>query len=210
MASVESETRTKNKNEDRNEIQIGKVIDAALYGTDIMTDCIQFAQLYIKCHIRWAIYTVAFILMPAVAETIASTFQWFIWMRKVWLGRLPLSCLFFFIFLTLSGFLANVVRPSEDRVQTWVLCPIFVAFLLVLVTTFMRIIVKTMEGYFALILRRVDFDGTLPEEKMVNAVKGKLTEVVCEAAHQSVAQVLFCLNVSSSHTHSFTQGVHCV
>ena len=111
-----------------------------------------------------------------------------------------LSCLFFF----------NVVRPSEDPVQTWVLCPIFVAFLLVLVTIFMRIIFKTMEGYSALILRRVDDDGTLPEEKMMNAVKGKLTEVVCEAAPQSVAQVLFCLNVSSSHTHSFTQGVHCV
>ena len=198
MASVESERKTENNDEDQNEkgkvvaseIQVGKVIDAALYGTDIMTDCIQFVQLRLKCHKKWAIYTVAFILMPAVAETIGLAFQWYTWMRKAWLGRLPLSCFFFAIFLTLSGFLANVVRPSEDPVQTWVLCPIFVAFLLVLVTIFMRIILKTMEGYSALILRRVDDDGTLPEEKMMNAVKGKLTEVVCEAAPQSVAQVL--------------------
>ena len=77
-------------------------------------------------------------------------------------------------------------------------------------TIFMRIILKTMEGYSALILRRVDDDGTLPEEMMVNAVKGKLTEVVCEAAPQSVAQVLFCLNVPSSHTLFYLQGVHCV
>ena len=202
MASVESERKTENNDEDQNEkgkvvaseIQVGKVIDAALYGTDIMTDCIQFVQLRLKCHKKWAIYTVAFILMPAVAETIGLTFQWYTWMRKAWLGRLPLSCFFFAIFLTLSGFLANVVIPSEDPedlVHTWVLRPLFVAFLLVLVTVFVKTIVKTMEGYSALVLRRVEDDGTLPEEKMVNAVKGKLTEVVCETAPQSVIQVLF-------------------
>ena len=64
MASVESERKTENNDEDQNEkgkvvaseIQVGKVIDAALYGTDIMTDCIQFVQLRLKCHKKWAIY----------------------------------------------------------------------------------------------------------------------------------------------------------
>ena len=74
-------------------VQVGKVIDASLYGTDIMTDGIQFVHHRLNCHWRWAIVTAAFMLMPAVVEAIALTFKWSTWVSKAWLVRLPISCL---------------------------------------------------------------------------------------------------------------------
>jgi len=60
---------------------------------------------------------------------------------------------------------------------------------MVLLVLFVKNIIKTLRGYSVLMLRRTNEDGTLPEARMVDAVKGKLTEVVCEAAPQSVHQV---------------------
>jgi len=79
--------------------------------------------------------------------------------------------------------------PTQDPVRKWILRPVFVAFIMVLHFLFMKNIAKTLRGYSVLMMRRTNEDGTLPEARMVDAVKGKLTEVVCEAAPQSVHQV---------------------
>ena len=94
--------------------------------------------------------------------------------------------------MTLCGLLASVAMPTEDPVRKWILRPVFVAFVMVLHFLFMKNIAKTLRGYSVLMMRRTNEDGTLPEARMVDAVKGKLTEVVCEAAPQSVHQVLSC------------------
>ena len=93
--------------------------------------------------------------------------------------------------MTLCGLLASVAMPTEDPVRKWILRPVFVAFVMVLHFLFMKNIAKTLRGYSVLMMRRTNEDGTLPEARMVDAVKGKLTEVVCEAAPQSVHQVLY-------------------
>ena len=92
----------------------------------------------------------------------------------------------------LCGLLASVAIPTENPVHRWTLRPLFVAFIMVLLVLFVKNIIKTLRGYSVLMLRRTNEDGTLPEARMVDAVKGKLTEVVCEAAPQSVHQVVSC------------------
>ena len=64
-------------------IQMGKVLDASLYGTDIMTDGIQFVHHRLNCHWRWAIGTATFMLMPAVVEAIALALRWITWIANL-------------------------------------------------------------------------------------------------------------------------------
>ena len=92
--------------------------------------------------------------------------------------------------MTLCGLLASVAIPTEDTVHRWTLRPLFVAFILVLLFLFVKNIAKTLKGYSVLMLKRTNEDGSLPEKGMLDAVNGKLTEVVCESAPQSVHQVL--------------------
>ena len=70
-------------NAEEDGIQMGKVIDASLYGTDIMTDGIQFVHHRLNCHWRWAIGTATFMLMPAVVEAIALALRWITWIANL-------------------------------------------------------------------------------------------------------------------------------
>ena len=101
-------------NAEEDGIQMGKVIDASLYGTDIMTDGIQFVHHRLNCHWRWAIGTAAFMLMPAVVEAIALAIKWFTWMRKACLVRLTVSCFKGCLKINFCGFVTGKYNISDN------------------------------------------------------------------------------------------------
>ena len=66
---------------------------------------------------------------------------------------------------------------------------ITIVLLLILIFLLVMSILKTLKGYAALMDKGKKEDGTVIDESILDGIKGKLREVLCESAPQSILQV---------------------
>ena len=66
-----------------------------------------------------------------------------------------------------------------------------IGLIVVIITVFFVSISNTLKGYAALMAKKPNDDGSVSDPKMLDGIKGKLKEVLLEAAPQSNLQVRF-------------------
>ena len=78
-------------------VKVG-LFDVLLYIWDVVSDGLACAKHYLDCHFMWALYTAAFMILPAYAESGGNLGNWYFWMKKDWKFRLPISLICFVLF----------------------------------------------------------------------------------------------------------------
>ena len=169
----------------------------------VVTDGVQVATHISNCHIIWAILTAVFMILPAFLDSIGFLIGGsFRWVKKDFKFRYPFSFLFFAFFSALFTLLVHEIFPKDDywalgieiipMVDEWVLkgwLGFFMGFAVVVITVFFFNIANTLKGYAALMANKPNDDGSVSDPKMLDGIKGKLKEVLLEAAPQSNLQV---------------------
>ena len=77
---------------------------------------------------------------------------------------------------------------SNDAMVSMDCCGL-TAFVVSMAMIFVISVKNTLRGFAALMKKKPNEDGTVNDPKMLDGVRGKLKEVVCEAAPQSNLQV---------------------
>ena len=139
-------------------------------------------------------------LTPAFTEAFPLFGRCVSWIGQGGWSTLTRSFLFAAVFLGFSiitSLEANILGSSNDNSSEifWVSVliggPLIVAPLLFLFKIFPMGILKTLSGYASLMKKgRVqELDGTVADKSILDGVRGKLKEVLCEAAPQSLLQL---------------------
>ena len=167
----------------------------------MVTDGVQVATQISNCHIIWAILTAVFMILPAFLDSIGFLIGGsFRWVKKDFKFRYPFSFLFFAFFSALFTLLVHEIFPKDDywalgieiisKVDVFLMVDgFFMGFAVVVITVFFFNIANTLKGYAALMANKPNDDGSVSDPKMLDGIKGKLKEVLLEAAPQSNLQV---------------------
>ena len=202
--TVEEEDKGNEEDVTSQRCQTAKVgiFDVALYSADVVTDGVQVATHYSNCHWVWAALTALFMIFPAMIESVERVFSFLDWVAKDCKFRVPFAILSLAFFTGLFTRLAHEIIPEDTfswpwpgpwYVWVWVELGFgFVIGLLVVIgTVFVASTTSTLKGYAALMAKQPNADGSVSDPKMLDGVKGKLKEVILEAAPQSNLQVKF-------------------
>lgn len=166
------------------------LFDVLLYLADVVSDGLACAKHYWNCHILWATATAAFMLLPAIADALA-TFgpegSWGLWIKADPKFRLPKSLVGAVLFIALFLPLFYDYYAIGDSI----FFSIGTALVVIVAMVFVISAKNTLGGFAALMKKKPNKDGTVSDPKMLDGVRGKLKEVVCEAAPQSNLQVRF-------------------
>ena len=166
------------------------IFDVGLYSADVVTDGVQVATHLSNCHKLWATLSAAFMILPALTDSIAFLIGGsFSWIRKDIKFRLPFSLLSFAFFSALFILLAHEIFPKGGYWVLEMIRGIYIGSAVVVVTMFFVSTANTLKGYAALMAKKPNEDGSVSDPKMLNGIKGKLKEVLLEAAPQSNLQV---------------------
>ena len=174
--------------------QIAKVgiFDIGLYSADVVTDGVQVATHISNCHVIWATLTAVFMILPAFTDSIGFLIGGSLrWVAKDYKFRLPFSTLSFAFFSALFTLLAHEIFPDDDHWVSEIIRGIFMGFAVIVVTMFFVNTANTLKGYAVLMAKKPSDDGSVSDPKMLDGIKGKLKEVLLEAAPQSNLQVRF-------------------
>ena len=184
----DQETKDDAKSQRLHAAKVG-LFDVLLYLADVVSDGLACAKHYWNCHKVWAVATAAFILLPAYAEAMATAmFKGYWWIKADPKFRIPMSLVGTGLFIALFVPLFYDYFPIGVSIVFSIGTALFVFTAMV----FFNSTSNTLKGFAALMKKKPNEDGTVSDPKMLDGVRGKLKEMVCEAAPQSNLQVRSC------------------
>ena len=144
-------------------IKVG-LFDVLLYIWDVVSDGLACAKHYLDCHFAWALYTALFMILPAYAESGGNLGNWYIWMKKDWKFRLPISLICFVLFNALFTPIFFDYFDISATIGLSFLTGLGVA----IVTTFVLSTINTLKGFVALMREKPNKDGTVSNLKILD------------------------------------------
>ena len=181
----DQETKDDASNQRLHAAKVG-LFDVLLYVADVVSDGLACAKHYWNCHKVWAGATAGFMLLPAFAEALETPrVRWLPWIRVDPKFRIPMSL------VVIAVFIALFVPLFYDyfTINESIVLSIYTAFVVSVAMVFVISARNTLKGFAALMKKEPNEDGTVDDPKMLDGVRGKLNEVVCEAAPQGNLQV---------------------
>ena len=181
----DQETKDDASNQRLHAAKVG-LFDVLLYLADVVSDGLACAKHYWNCHKLWAWLTAGFMLLPAFAMALETPMvRWLPWIRVDPKFRIPMSL------VVIAIFIALFVPLFYDyfTINESIVLSIYTALVVSVAMVFAISARNTLKGLAALMKEKPNEDGTVNDPKMLDGVRGKLNEVVCEAGPQSNLQV---------------------
>ena len=151
-------------------VKVG-LFDVLLYIWDVVSDGLACAKHFLDCHFMWALYTAAFMILPAYTESFGYIGNWLSWMRKEWKFRLPISLICFVLFNALFTPIFFDYFNISATIGLSFLTGLGVA----IVTTFVLSLINTLKGFAALMREKPNKDGTVSNLKILEITMARMT-----------------------------------
>ena len=183
-------------------VKVG-IFDVFLYIADVVTDAAQCATHYFNCHYRWATATAVFVFLPSVAEAFHITCTTGLnWLKKDIIFRtlfgFSFSMMFFALIISLTIPLVSSKVDLASEAGNLSNLAHAAPYTIILGAIFLMGVENTLKGYASLMTKKPNKDGTVSDPQMLEGLKGKLKEVICESAPQGNLQVRsLCNNISA-------------